>query len=452
MKPRLRKNLLRDTGGNVLIIAGLGILFLVGIGGAGYDLGRQQLVRQKIQQASDAAALAAAGMDFGTPSGTRQNTAQAFFTLNYPQNYLGIPRPTPSVSIAGERVTVSAGAPVPTSFVGNFGVSTIAAAGSSTTQFKRPQTIIDAILVLDNSASMNIMDVGVVSIREVPDNLRSAFDATYVSRCRTLINSYFSNPISQRLLNDLALLFGVRNPITIFNRDVNSFLNFCINEPAEGATGATRLNALRSAALDFSNILLAGNNPNGNRIGIISWSDIILNSQALSSNSNSVINSIDMMSAQGGTNSALALQEAQQLANSFNRNHARSIVLLTDGRNTASTLLKASRIGLIPPNSYTYLLSDSNGCDGNNYCQQSVTNSLAICNSLKNSGVQIFTIAFGSDVTTGPDAGRVDEFLRTCANSESNGLRYYYPVSDSASLTATFNAIAGSLSKVQILQ
>jgi Flp pilus assembly protein TadG len=144
----------RDTGGNVLILAGLGILFLVGIGGAGYDLGRQQLVRQKIQQATDAAALAAASMDFGTPDNVRQNTAQAFFSLNYPQNYLGVARPTPTASIAGETITVSAGTTVPTSFVGNFGVSTIAAAGRSRVQFKRLQTVIDVILVMDNSGSM----------------------------------------------------------------------------------------------------------------------------------------------------------------------------------------------------------------------------------------------------------------------------------------------------------
>lgn len=452
MKRFLLQKFLGDQRGNILILTGLGFLFLVGIGGAGYDLGRQQLVRQKIQQASDAAALAAAGLDFGTSDATRQNTAQAFFALNYPADYLGIARPTPSISIAGEIITVSANASVPTSFVVNFGVSSIAANGSSRTQFKRLQTVIDTILVMDNSASMNIADVGTLGIREVPSNLVSAYNSTYALRCSTLINSYFRDPIAQSLLNDLAVLFGQGNARSTLNRDINIFLNSCAASSAQGATGATRLNALRSAAYNFTTSLLGNNNPNGNRIAIVGWSDLVLNSQALSSNFNTVVNTVDMMSPQGGTNSALGLQEAQVLSAAFNRSHARSIVLLTDGSNTASALLGAARIGLIPPNSYTYLLSDGNGCDGNNYCQPSVDDSLAICNNLKNSGIQIFTIAFGNDVITGPNAARVESFLRACANPEVGGFQYFYPASDAAALDAAFSAIAGSLKKVQILQ
>lgn len=148
--------------GNVLILTGLGFLFLVGIGGAGYDLGRQQLVRQKIQQAADEAALAAAAMDGNESNATRTNTAQAFFALNYPQTYLGVARPTPSITIANDTITVRANTRVGTSFVGNFGVHSIAAAGSSTTRISSTTTRadMDLILVLDNSGSMAAPDAG----------------------------------------------------------------------------------------------------------------------------------------------------------------------------------------------------------------------------------------------------------------------------------------------------
>lgn len=405
MKPRLRKNILRDTGGNILILTGLGILFLVGIGGAGYDLGYQQLVRQKIQQAADAAALAAAGMDFGTPDGTRQNTAQAFFALNYPQNYLGIARPTPSVSIAGERVTVTAAAAVPTSFVGNFGVSTIAAAGSSTTQFKRVQTVLDVILVMDNSGSMGInFDVGAGNSTNASGGVRPVCRAGWIS---------------------YAAFFGV-----IFNNaDANAQCNFW-----EGANGFNRINALRFSAGALADTLM-NPNPNNNQMALATWDLFGIRMQGFSNNVSTVRNFLGTMYGRGATNSTIGMQQAQTLASGFRANTARAVVLMTDGAN----FLGVSATAAVD--------------------QASVNaSSLAICNAFKAQGTIVYTVGFGTELSNNSASSVVArQFLSDCATGPNGGSQpnlnnFYFVAPDAAALSRAFTAIAGSLSKVQILQ
>lgn len=411
MKPFSFRAFHRDTGGNVLILAGLGILFLVGIGGAGYDLGRQQLVRQKVQQASDAAALAAAGMDFGTPDGTRQATAQAFFALNYPENYLGIARPTPSVSIANERVTVSAGTSVPTSFVGNFGISTIAAAGSSTTQFKREQTIIDVILVMDNSGSMGERR-----------NLRfqgspGSFD---VGAGNSLNASPGIRPICRTGWIAYAALFGIPYTNGQANGQCNDF---------EGANGFNRMNALRFSASSLADTLMSPN-VNENRMALTTWDNFSINSQNFTNDPNVVKQFLGAMYGRGQTNSAVGMQQAQALGAGFRTNVARAVMLMTDGEN----LVTGTPVETIN------------------------ANTIAICNAFKAQGTIVYTIGFGAQLS-GASAGAATarQFLSDCATGpngpgQPNLNSFYFVAVDSAALAAVFAAIAGSLQNVQILQ
>jgi len=153
-----RKNLLRDGRGSVLILVGLGILVLVGLAGAGIDLGRQQIVSSKLQSASDAAAIAAGS----APAGQEIQTAQRYFNLNFPDSYLGVARPTPTITQTANGTTVAASAPVPTLFLRLLGVTTTTAAGRTGTESGSTTNTqkFDVILVMDNSGSMGIDDAG----------------------------------------------------------------------------------------------------------------------------------------------------------------------------------------------------------------------------------------------------------------------------------------------------
>ncbi|MFN7186447.1 MAG: VWA domain-containing protein [Alphaproteobacteria bacterium] len=151
-------HMLRERCGSVLILVGLGILVLVGLAGAGIDLGRQQIVSNKLQSACDAAAIAAGS----APAGQEIETARRYFNLNFPDGYLGVTRPTPTVTFGANGASVRASAPVPTLFIRLLGVTTTTAVGRTGTEsgsITNTQKF-DVILVMDNSGSMAANDAG----------------------------------------------------------------------------------------------------------------------------------------------------------------------------------------------------------------------------------------------------------------------------------------------------
>ncbi len=96
----------RDERGNVFIIVGLAIIILVGVVGVALDMGTGGMIKTRMQNASDAAALAGAIEPDGTPNGTRENTARRFFALNYPDNYAGTDLKASDVSITANEKNV----------------------------------------------------------------------------------------------------------------------------------------------------------------------------------------------------------------------------------------------------------------------------------------------------------------------------------------------------------
>ncbi|MFN7451526.1 MAG: vWA domain-containing protein [Alphaproteobacteria bacterium] len=151
-------HMLRERCGSVLILVGLGILVLVGLAGAGIDLGRQQIVSNKLQSACDAAAIAAGS----APAGQEIETARRYFNLNFPDGYLGVTRPTPTVTFGANGASVRASAPVPTLFIRLLGVTTTTAVGRTGTESDSTTNTqkFDVILVMDNSGSMAANDAG----------------------------------------------------------------------------------------------------------------------------------------------------------------------------------------------------------------------------------------------------------------------------------------------------
>jgi Flp pilus assembly protein TadG len=145
----------RDRRGNVLMLTGLLITVLVSITGAGYDLAHQQLVKLRIQQASDIAALAAATMTGNPTTAQREQIAARYFALNYPETYLGVPRPTPQVEVGSSSIRVSASADMPTQFMQYVGFDTIVSGGSSTvsTDSRAQDADYDVAVVVDESGS-----------------------------------------------------------------------------------------------------------------------------------------------------------------------------------------------------------------------------------------------------------------------------------------------------------
>ena len=140
----------RDAKGSAAILFGLALIpILLGVGIA-IDYGRALIVRERMAEAADSAALA-----IGSWQGLSQDElkikAQQFFSANYPSSAIGTPTAV-AVSFANHDITVSVSATVPTTFMKLANVSSIDVAASSTATVG--MGTLEVALVLDNSGSM----------------------------------------------------------------------------------------------------------------------------------------------------------------------------------------------------------------------------------------------------------------------------------------------------------
>lgn len=144
------KGYLRRTGGAIAIMFALMVPVLVGIVGVSLDLSQAYLVKQRLTQALDAAALAAAASS--TDSAEITQKVLDFFAVNYPPEELGITF-TPTVQIVGDEVIVTGSAQYNTLFLKVLGIRQIDVSGETTVV--REVQGIEVVLVLDNTGSMS---------------------------------------------------------------------------------------------------------------------------------------------------------------------------------------------------------------------------------------------------------------------------------------------------------
>lgn len=147
---RFAGRLARDRRGGIALIFALTLLPIAVGAGLALDLGRAYIVESRLAYALDAAGLAV-----GSSSGSDaelQVLLQSYFDANYPAAELGIPA-TPSMSIIGDEIHLSAAADIGTMLMGIVGVHNIAVAADSV--IIREVKGIEVVLVLDNTGSMS---------------------------------------------------------------------------------------------------------------------------------------------------------------------------------------------------------------------------------------------------------------------------------------------------------
>lgn len=452
------RTLHHDTRGNVLMLTGLSILILFAVAGAGVDFGRQQLVRMKLQNASDAAAVAAASMPDSVSAEQRRAVALRYYNLNFPTTYLGVARPSPNIQI-GDQIIVDASTSFDANFVSNVGVNRLESEGRTVVDRSAPQaTIYDVLLVMDNSNSM-AYNIAAPAYASTPSaertNARNLINLTcradQINLSQRLCPPYFLGmPAPLGGLNRFSYL----TPLLCRNGWPTNFCDAMLNteNPLNGPgvlddgygysfTGNTRLNALRSVALGFVTRLIDEGEA-GSRIGLVAWGSGLLFDQPLSSDATTIRRNINRMAAWGGTNPVAGMNQARTLANNFDPTHVKAVVLLSDGAPTQTG----------PLNSNGY---DNTLCDGSAYCPAAVNQTLPICTQLKNSGVQVYTIGFldpadPSLTASQRTAGR--NFLRNCASVDAEGNPRFYDAPTGAELDAAFTQILTSLGRIRIAQ
>ncbi|WP_340264134.1 pilus assembly protein [Sphingobium mellinum] len=155
--------LYHNQAGNTLAIVAAAIFPLAALIGGGVDMSRLYLTKTRLQQACDAGALAGrramTGLTWTTGAGSTQDTANRFFTINFPANKYGtrLATITYSANSAG-AVTGNASVVVPMTLMSLFQMPDKTVTADCTADLQLPNT--DVMFVLDTTGSMLDPDSG----------------------------------------------------------------------------------------------------------------------------------------------------------------------------------------------------------------------------------------------------------------------------------------------------
>lgn len=143
------KRYLRDLSGTIVIAFAVMAPVIIGSAGMALDFAYAYLVQQRLAQAIDAAALAAAAS--ATDQVGIEQKVRDFFEANYPEEKLGATF-DPIVEIVGNQVHVTGSAQYSTFFLSVIGITDIDVEAETTVQ--REVQGLEVVLVLDNTGSM----------------------------------------------------------------------------------------------------------------------------------------------------------------------------------------------------------------------------------------------------------------------------------------------------------
>ncbi|MEZ5814159.1 MAG: pilus assembly protein [Alphaproteobacteria bacterium] len=178
----------RNTLGAIAILFALMAPLIIGAAGMALDFAHAYLVQQRLSQAIDAAALAAAAIS--SDKNVIEQKVQDFFDINYPPEELGITF-DPVVVINGNLVTVTGNAQYNTFFLGVIGIDEIDV--SAETIVQREVKGLEVVLVLDNTGSMATNDnIGKLRTAacEFVEILYGTYDPDAVTDCLDRYGSY----------------------------------------------------------------------------------------------------------------------------------------------------------------------------------------------------------------------------------------------------------------------
>lgn len=151
----ISQGLARDRRANIATIFAISLVPMTVAAGAGVDVARGMVVRTRLAEALDAAALAV-GASPNLSQNNLEDLAQKYFNANYAMDAtLGTPSPV-SVVKDGQTITVSSSVPMPTTWMKVAGIEQYTVNGSS--QVIWGQTKLWVALALDNTGSMSQTD------------------------------------------------------------------------------------------------------------------------------------------------------------------------------------------------------------------------------------------------------------------------------------------------------
>ena len=492
---------LRSEHGSALPFIALGIVMLTGATGTAIDMGRVQIVQNRMQTALDAAGLAV-GTEVSTTNITTETTK--YFYANFPANYLGTTITNLSATPNSDNtlITLSVAGTVSTSFMHIFGINTINV--SATSQITRQQSGLELVLVMDNTGSMSQSAGGSVSkIQAAITAANSLLDILYGSGNNTIPNLWVGLvPFSQ------AVNIGTSHP-TWLDSTYDATLNWgpttwagCVEARTNGSSlpqydisddppsvqpfrqyySPCDTNTSYGASAWYgqspskTNCLTGGtrayNTPlsNTSRGPNLYCPQVV---QPMVAEKSTIVSALSTMTPNGDTHINLGLawgwrmlsprwrgiwggeMDSNNLPLNYNTPLMNKVVILmTDGDNTLSgtnaTGTATSNPGLytaygFPDNNWLAVSGSECTSGGNcNNGQNEINNrTTAVCNAMKAQGIIIYTIALGSQVSSTGQS-----LLQACATSPA----YYFLSPTTNTLTGIFQQIGDSLANLRVSQ
>jgi Flp pilus assembly protein TadG len=144
--------LARDSRGNVATLLGFALIPILIGAGFGVDYGRALIIRERMADAADAAALAIGSWPGGLTDDELKIKAQQYFDANFPPSKIGTAGEI-DVQLSEETVIINVDAVVPTTFMKLAHINTVQV--GVTTTIAKKNRFLEVVLVLDVTGSMN---------------------------------------------------------------------------------------------------------------------------------------------------------------------------------------------------------------------------------------------------------------------------------------------------------
>lgn len=486
---RAGKAFLQDDRGNVAVIFALCLIPIMISVGVAVDLSRALVLRERLSQAIDAAALAA-GASMNMTSTQQSNYIQKYIEANYQTNSVGNIESL-SVKEANDVITVTASSKMSTAFLGIIGYNSLVV--NASTEVMRNVTGLELVMVLDNTGSMSgsklknlktsahkLVDI-LYGKETNPPLLRIGlvpFSAAVNVGTGSLSQGWIDDAGQSTLAKNKMDWGGSLNTVMdLYNQIPNRSWNGCVEArmmpydttddaptsadtkfqpyfaPDESDKGGYSNNYLKDKGKGNANKRQRDvTKYNGKSVGNSSLGPLkgctTAPVTALTNNRTTVDNSIDAMTASGYTHIPVGVVWGWRLVSPdepftegksySDQQWKKAMVILTDGENTidAQNNDNGSNYG-----AYGYLAEGRIGTtNAGSFEDQLDTNTATVCANVKAKGIRVYSITFNVTST------KVKNLMQGCASEPS----LYFDSPSGSELEAAFEAIARDLNNLRI--
>lgn len=429
------KSFLDNESGMTLPMLALMLLTMSGFIGTSVDVARLQLVQSRLSFALDAAGLAA-GSTLNTSNISTELTK--YMNANFPAGYMGSSTPQITSQLSSDNMVIdlTATTVMPTTFMNVFGKDSMTVTANA--QITRTSSGLELVMVLDNTGSMagsrltalknaanSLVNILYGTKTTVPDLWIGLVPFSHAVNIGTARTSWLDQAHFATLNWGTSSWAGCVQAREAGGRDIiddtpsiQSYRAYYVtnnsNRNIYCPGQVTPMTGNKSVITSGINAMQAAGNTHVNTGAIWGWNMISPRWRGL----------------WGGD------MNANELPLDYGTKHMnKAVIIMTDGENTMSSSI------------YTAYGMLSEGRLGSTTSSTVAVNNLnskltSVCTAMKQKGIYVYTIAFGSPGTT------IQNLLRGCATAPN----YYFNSPTNASLLTAFNSIADSLSNLRVSQ